>query len=338
MSVKSKSGMTLVELLVVLVILAGLAVSVAVSSSGMLDRSRVEKTRMQGEAMRAALTRVDGLNLACDMGRMPNPAQPGELALLVSRAFREDVQHAEGDEGPLDANTAGDGALKFAPLYREYTMLELKSSITNNPANYALLDAFLAKATVSNIWRMATVGGGWRGPYCTACAQDGANQQLPDPFGGLWNFAEDGALLSLVSYGSDRLSDADTAAETNDWRTADLKFPVCVTNDTASLSVEWDPSALSSTGTVLVCCLAPRLNIDLEEDGDGICKMTPAAFASAVGMSSGGGISLEGLSPGNWCVFIGVDAGENGIYAAPVRAVSLQTGPKTVRFNLMKCE
>lgn len=338
MSRKLKKGMTLVELLVVLVILASLAVTVSVSSSGMIDRAHVEKARRQGDAMRSALTRDEGLNLACDMGRLPNPAQPGELALLASRVFRSDVQHREGDYGPLDKDTAGDGNLRFAPLYRSYSMLELKNSITNNPAEYAQLTAFMGMASVSNLWRNTSVGGGWRGPYCTACPQDSENQQMTDPFGGLWDFAEDGSMRTIVSYGFDQLADTDAYAETNDWRAADLRFPVCPTNDTATLHVrlEWTEE-VSSTGTVFVCCLAPRLNMDHETDSEGICKMTPAAFHCKTAASGSDGVSIDGLSPGNWGVFVGVTDGASR-YSAPIRVVSLQFGQKTVQFKLSRCQ
>ncbi len=336
----NRNGMTLVELLVVLVILASLAVTVSVSSSGMIDRARVEKARRQGESMRDALTREDGLNLACDMGRMPNPAQPGELALLVSRAFRGDVQHKNGESGPLDADTAADGALQFAPNYRQYRMLDLKRSITNKVPEYAVLDNLMKHATVSNLWSAASVGGGWRGPYCTACSQDDDNWQLPDPFGGLWDFANDGDMMTLTCYGSDQLAETDPDADINDWRTADIHFPVCPTNDTASLHVKWvlPGDMTSSTGAVFVCCLSPRLSTAHERDADGFCMMTPAAFASASGLSGADGITVEGLSPGNWGVFVGIDSGKDGVYSAPIGVVPIQKGRKSVKFILSKCD
>ena len=49
---RGREGMTLVELLVVLVILASLAASVAVSTSGTVDRAKRDRTVRQGEAMR----------------------------------------------------------------------------------------------------------------------------------------------------------------------------------------------------------------------------------------------------------------------------------------------
>lgn len=334
--IANRSGMTLVELLVVLVVLASLAISVAVSSSGLVDGAKAERTRRQGEAMRDALTRAEGLNLARDMGRMPDPAQPGELGLFVSRAFRRDVQRIDGaDAGPLDPDNPGD--LRFAPVYRQYGLLELKDSITNNPARFSDFAALFNVAAISNLWSGATIGGGWRGPYCTAAAQDEETLLLLDPYGGCWDFTADGAMRSLVSYGLDRMKAGGTAG-TNDWRNVDLTFAVCTTNDTGELLIEVafpEDVENAATNAVSAYCIAPCLHSESENlEADGVtCRMLPASFK--YGGGAGGTVAVHGLSSGTWAVCLAAKT-DGADYVAPVRIVTVGQGMVKFRATLMR--
>ena len=336
-----KRGMTLVELLVVLVILAGLATSVAVSSSGMLDRARTERAVRQGEAMRDALTRPEGLNLAFDMGRMPDPAQPGELSLLVSRNFMYNAQRIDSlSAGPLDVES--NGTLRRMPLFRQYDIATLANSVTGT----SLAAEFKAFTNGLNAagsrYKSMTIGAGWRGPYCTAVAHD-ENGLLPDPFGGYWDISAAGGMTRLVCYGQDRLSDVDVSADTNDWRSADIVVPVCPAQAAVSLHVEARQSSPDAAAVgVLVHCIAPRLDANLfETDSDGVpcCKIVGqyacAAKKTLSVTAAGDSVDMsqeDGLTPGTWAVFLCATNGPNSMRAG--RTVELRPGRNMVRFQI----
>ena len=69
-------GMTLVELLVVLVILAGLTAAVMTGAAATREKGRYEQTARDAEAMAEALARPDGLSLVSDLGFVPDDAKP----------------------------------------------------------------------------------------------------------------------------------------------------------------------------------------------------------------------------------------------------------------------
>lgn len=328
-----RKGLTLVELLVVLAILAAIASSVAVSVDGMGFRAKVEEARRQGEAMRDAIRRSEGLSLAADMGMNPHEFGPGALGLLSSRAFRIGTQRLA--DGRLDEEHPGD--FRLAPIYREYGLDELRLSATNVSASaLAALDAAMAgDAALSNSWAQARLGGGWRGPYCTAALQDGETWLLKDPFGGFWDVrAMDGVGTSgtaaLMSYGRDQIPDTSAGADKNDWRNKDLAFPLSPTNATVSLTVEvfLDPSAESSK-TVHVYCVAPTLDLADEE-----CTMRGLMAHATVSATSAGGSETirDGLAPGEWAVFVFTSDGETKF--APVRKVLLSPGSNKVKILL----
>lgn len=336
-----KRGMTLVELLVVLVILAGLATSIAVSSSGMLDRARTERAVRQGEAMRDALTRPEGLNLAFDMGRLPDPAQPGELSLMVSRNFKCDVLRIDNlPAGPLDAERVG--TVRRMPLFRQYDIATLANSVTGTSLAAEFKAFTNGLNAAGNRYKSMTIGAGWRGPYCTEVAQD-ENGLLPDPFGGYWDISTAGGMTRLVCYGQDRLPDIDVSADTNDWRSADIVVPVCPTPASLSMHVEARQAAsdVAAVG-VRVHCLGPRLNANLfmtDSDGVQCCKIVGqyACATNKVLSVTEAGDSLDmsqddGLTPGTWAVFLCATNGRNAVRA--MRMVELRPGRNMVRFQI----
>ena len=140
---KSKSGMTLVELLVVLVILASVAVSVAVSSSGMLERTRVDRTAAQGEVLRDALEAHDGLSIVSDLGisyfraiqtAMTNTVDGTDTALLNLlfdyRHPREITVEVEGAEPASDTIIKEVAAYQTRAFTNTYATL-LSGIVTN---------------------------------------------------------------------------------------------------------------------------------------------------------------------------------------------------------------
>ena len=70
--------MTLVELLVVLVILAGLTAAVMTGAAATREKGRYEQTARDAEAMAEALARPDGLSLVSDLGFVPPRRVPHE--------------------------------------------------------------------------------------------------------------------------------------------------------------------------------------------------------------------------------------------------------------------
>jgi prepilin-type N-terminal cleavage/methylation domain-containing protein len=144
------AGMTLVELLVTLVILAGLMTVASVSTATLRERHRVEKTERTGQAIIEALNRYEGLSFVSDMGRPP--VDTDELKLLFSR-----------DNGADDP----------APAYalHESVIPDLDPSVRH----------------ITNNLAMPVLGAGWRGPYCETAALDGG-LALRDGFGGEWAF------------------------------------------------------------------------------------------------------------------------------------------------------
>ena len=150
------SGLTLVELMVTLVILAGLLTAASVSTATFRERHRAEKTASIGRAIVDALNRVDGLSFVSDMGRLP--ASADELKYLFAQ----------------------DNGLAALPAYSQHAL--------------AFSGLPIADSHVTNNFAMPTLGAGWRGPYCdTAAAALGADGALLDGFGGEWSF--DGEIL-----------------------------------------------------------------------------------------------------------------------------------------------
>ena len=333
-----RSGMTLVELLVCLAILASLATSVAVATSGMADRANADMANAQGGAMREAVVRSDGLNLANDIGRMLDPAQPGEVGLFCSREFRRDAKRISGLlRGPIDPNNVGD--LRLAPLYRQYSLYELRDSVTKSAERLAKIPA----ETASNRWKNVSVGAGWRGPYCTTARQDPETRLLLDPFGGFWDCGVDGDMLTLSCYGRDRSMDSDIGVDTNDWRGTDIKYPVCLTNVAITLLVRVNVADADPDTTVTnanIHCFAPRLNSEAA-DADGVCPMTPTAYVfRPLPAITRAGTSVEisdpMLSPGAWAVFVCSASGKS--YSAPVSTLHLHRGNNSVDLPLFADE
>lgn len=126
-----EAGMTLVELLAVLAILAGLMVIASVSTATTRSRVRAEKTAKSGLAIIDALNRSEGLSFVSDMGRPP--VDSDELSLLF---VRQDTAEA-------------------------YSYRELATTfLTNNVPRYVI-----------NAFTWPKLGAGWRGPYCDPAAR-----------------------------------------------------------------------------------------------------------------------------------------------------------------------
>jgi prepilin-type N-terminal cleavage/methylation domain-containing protein len=172
-----EAGLTLVELLVTLVILAGLMTIASISTATTRERYRVEKTARTGQAIIDALNRSDGLSFISDLGRPP--ADIDELKFLFSQ---------------------DNGAPPLLPLYTLHPLT------IKNPD--------LPMPSITNNMAMPELGAGWRGPYCDAAALD-SGSALRDGFGGEWAF--DGTnLVSLGRDQTEDAPDASVAWQDRD--------------------------------------------------------------------------------------------------------------------------
>ena len=322
MSMGGKSGMTLVELLVVLAILASLAVSVAVSSSGMIDRARVDETRRQGEAMRDALERADGLSVVSDLGPIFDVETADEsvrdarniarLGFLFSPSNRFEITGGGG--------AAQSAAFKVVP---QYSIVECSLLPTNFATLAEIAPARASKfAAVTNGLGNVALGCGWRGPYCRERVRD-EDGVLRDGFGGLWECAVTSTNCFLVSRGQDRAEDAADAAKT--WQERDQTFEVMAGGNLVTLAVSLDEGGVvGSSGIVnlYVFAYAPRLAIDDTADErahvgvEAVCR----AFRNSPSAT------MTGLSVGERVVFaVGEDA-DGRFYAARPQRVVLRQG------------
>lgn len=302
----SKKGMTLVELLVVLVILASLAVSVAVSSAGAIDRAKRDRTIRQGEAMRDALERPDGLSIVSDLGPI------------------FDTATANDDE--RDARNRARLGYLFCPSNRfEIKELQLYKTLTCPllPTNAASLTGVSKEFTeLTNKFGVVSLGCGWRGPYCGERVLD-SDFTLRDGFGGIWECFASPTNCLLVSRGLDRAADELDTSKT--WQEEDLLFEVR-TRDAVSLSISIDETTLNATPVkkLHVFTYGPSFSISATAADETIPVTIETAYTNAVGQAS---IEVtSGLSVGSRMVFAFVEDEGGKCYAARPQRIVLRPG------------
>ncbi len=342
---KSKSGMTLVELLVVLVILASVAVSVAVSSSGMFERTRVDRTTAQGEALRDALEAHDGLSIVSDLGTsyfraiqtaMTNTVDGTDTALLNllfdyrhPREITVEVEGAEPVTGTIIKEVAAYQTRAFTNTYATL----LSGIVTNATLRTKMLDRWFGGASAS-----PQLGGGWRGPYCTAKVMD-SDRILRDAFGGAWHFSTNNVsrsafAFSLMSLGRDR---AEGGA---DWPDEDLLIDVRSPTET-TLTVTGVPPDGATAQSLHVFYFEPEVaftaNAVLEED----VGLRAVVRGSSTLSCALGDTDLNGeyaITPGSRLLFaVAVDS-ESGdkAYVAPPRMILVRPGANQLNLSLIE--
>lgn len=316
----TRRGMTLVELLVVLAILAGLTAAVMAGAAATREKARYDRTARDAAAMAEALTRADGLSLVSDLGLAPDSAEA--LCLLFgARLPAETVTPDPENPGETVASVAvldvPAWALRAAPLIP-----------TATAPQYAAAEV-VAVAAITNCFAAVTLGAGWRGPYCAgdALAADDSDPDNPIPFvvdgfGGPWEF--DGE--TLVSRGRDRMDDAlrpDAAAV--DWRDRDRTFAVPAPAPTLSLTVGAEGGAAVQRLHVFVH--QPALTVGAGSASVGLaCRYYRFENADSVLLS-------EGLTVGERVVFALAETA-SGAQSAPARRVLLRPGANTVNLSL----
>ena len=314
-------GMTLVELLVVLAILAGLTAAVMTGAAATREKGRYDQTARDAAAMRAALTRPDGLSLVADLGHAPTNAN--ELCLLFGarlphETVTEDPEHPGETSTSVTVHDVPAWRLLAAPLIPEVTTPQYLAAEIAAPA-----------AAITNRFDTVTLGAGWRGPYCTGNALDAdatdPDNPIPflrDGFGGLWEF--DGA--TLVSRGRDRMDDAfQPDAQAIDWRDRDRTFAVPAPAPTLSLTVEAEGGAAVQRLHVFVH--QPTLTVGAASASVGLaCRYYRFENADSVLLS-------EGLTVGERAVFV-LAKTASGVQSAPARRALLRPGANSVNLSL----
>lgn len=316
----TRRGMTLVELLVVLAILAGLTAAVMAGAAATREKARYDRTARDAAAMAEALTRADGLSLVSDLGLAPDSAEA--LCLLFgARLPAETVTPDPENPGETVVSVAvldvPAWVLRAAPLIPAAT-----------EPQYAAAEV-AAVAAITNRFAAVTLGAGWRGPYCAgdALAADDSDPDNPIPFvvdgfGGPWEF--DGE--TLVSRGRDRMDDAlrpDAAAV--DWRDRDRTFAVPAPAPTLSLTVEAEGGAAVQRLHVFVH--QPALTVGATSASVGLaCRYYRFENADSVLLS-------EGLTVGERVVFALAETA-SGAQSAPARRVLLRPGANTANLSL----
>ena len=336
-----KQGMTLVELLIVLTILAGLVTAVSVSSASMQDRRRANETERQGTAIADAWSRSEGLSFVSDFGEAPNDI--GKLQLL----FRKDYAGKLEINGTQQAKRP-DVGLKASLIRQAPAFTLLTAKVTDlPPANDTSLAGALptTNLTLNNL-PPVTLGGGWRGPYCTEKLPLSADVAT-DAFGGAWHLqSEDGtdvstqaqagkAPVTLISYAADRMKDGIPAP--TDWKNRDRRFVLKAPNPTLSVDVDIDSSVDVSKLTTYVYVYGPKVTwpaIGAAADTNPTVALQCVGYAFPSNTS--GLVSGKELTIGQRTVFIWSKSTDGTYYYIPPRTMNLTSGNNTLKGTLRK--
>lgn len=317
----TRRGMTLVELLVVLAILAGLTAAVMAGAAATREKARYDRTARDAAAMAEALTRADGLSLVSDLGLAPDSAEALCLlfgARLPTETVTPDPENPGGTVTSVAVLDVPAWALRAAPLIPATTAPQYTAA------------EVAAVAAITNRFAAVTLGAGWRGPYCAgdALAADDSDPDNPIPFvvdgfGGPWEF--DGE--TLVSRGRDRMDDALRAAQDAiDWRDRDRTFAVPAPAPTLSLTVEAEGAA-TVVQRLHVFVHQPALTVGAASASVGLaCRYYRFENADSVLLS-------EGLTVGERVVFVLAET-TSGTQSAPARRVLLRPGANSVNLSL----
>ncbi len=345
MSGELKKGMTLVELLVVLVILASVAVSVAVSSSGMFERTRVDRTTAQGEALRDALEAHDGLSIVSDLGTsyfraiqtaMTNTVDGTDTALLNLlfdyRHPREITVEVEGAEPASDTIIKEVAAYQTLTFTNTYATL-LSGIVTNATLRTKMLDKWFGGTAAA-----PRLGGGWRGPYCAAKVLD-SDRVIRDAFGGAWRFSTNTASRSAFAFSLMSLG-RDHAEGGTDWPDEDRLIDVRSPAET-TLTVTGVPPDGAAAQSLHVFYFEPEVtftaNAVLEED----VGLRAVVRGSSTLSCALGDTDLNGeyaITPGSRLLFaVAVDS-ESGdkAYVAPPRMILVRPGANLLNLSLIE--
>ena len=342
-------GMTLVELLVVLAILAGLATVAVINSAGLQERICADETVALGEEISEAWQRAEGRSFLSDFGELPNDI--ARLQLLFFREYPAEIKADASPDGPgFIASRGGNKILrKEAPLYGRRTSQLFPGLIY---ADARLPGIGAAELTKLNRTFLINLPCGWRGPYCSAklFAENGI---FLDAFGHAWHLQwentddhKDDKDVSLeqkadkhyrtanrlVSRGADGSADA-AVNGLHAWQDTDLIFPLEPPHVSLTVTLEV-PSGVNIT-EAHVYMYYPEMSWPTKPADDKnqpTLRIACRYFAEAL---AGSGVISQHLTAGTRAFFVWADTSD-GIYWLPPRYMTLQSGNNSLKGFLRK--
>ncbi len=327
---RHSTGFTLVELIVVLAIMAGLMTVASVSVGTTQDKARVDKTAMIGRQVVEDLERTDYLSFVSDFGRLPRTAD--EVKLLFSRSV-------------IDA-----GGIPLEAATHQFRTLDLPASLpAGAPAG--------SSAKLSAAFGTPVLGVGWRGPYSliTELRQEADEpSEFLDGWTNEWEVQlEGGSFSGLRSLGRDG------ATGGADWRDKDLDFPLHLSPENVDLQgqiiiraadgTEYTTQGQFTDLTLSIVYFTPEFDPNfpinpttenvatVEFTWNGVSWVNPARPEQA--SANPFQFRLSGLTAGHRAFFIygfgtPISNAVPALYGAGVRLVHVQPGTNRMEFRL----
>jgi hypothetical protein len=210
-NLRTSQKFTLVELLIVLAILAGLLTATVVSVENLQTKHYADKNQTIGDQIIEALERNDGLSFVSDMGRLPGR----DIIGMDAAKAKNELKYLFADN---------DGAGSNAVLYNELDFYLPNIAPVNADGDiHSQFDSslFPAKATE----KFST---GWRGTYCER------QEEIKDGWGNDWDVIFEKDFLTdppnsekfqgVKSLG--RKHDDDSIVTPEGWQEEDVPFKI----------------------------------------------------------------------------------------------------------------
>ncbi len=327
---RQRSAFTLVELLVVLAIMVGLATVATVSIGTTQSKARADKTALIGRQVVEDLESFGSSSFVSDFGRLPRNAD--EVKFL----FSKEVVDSAGTERDAAAH--------------QFRTLQLPASL---PVGAPIGSA----GKLSGAFGAPELGVGWRGAYSLITelhGDEGRPSEFLDGWKNEWEvILEGGSFSGLRSAGRDGTTGG------IDWQDKDLEFPLRLTPEGVDLQGQIIVRAADGTDyttkeqftdfTLRIVYFTPEFDLNfpvnpttgniasVEFTWNGTSWSNPARPEQA--SANPFQFRLSGLTAGNRAVFIygfgtpttGVEA---GLYGGGARLVHLQPGTNRIEFRL----
>jgi len=331
-STRRQAGFSLVELMVVLAIMAGLVTVASVSVDATHDKARADKTTRIGRQVVEDLERSESRSFVSDFGRLPRTED--EVKFLFSRSVV--------DSGENEQQAAA----------HQFRTLQLPSSL---PAGAPVgSDIKLATAFGTPV-----LGVGWRGPYSLVTELREEENETSLFFDGWKNEWE--VLLDGGSFFGLRSSGRDGQPDGTDWQDKDLEFPLRRSPENSDLQgqvivrtadgTEYTTAGQFTDLTLRIIYFTPDFDSNfslntateniatVEFTWNGISWDNPGSPRPEQAAANPFQFHLSGLSAGHRAVFVyafgtptaGVD---KALYGGGVRLVHVHPGTNRIDFRL----
>jgi len=327
---RRRHGFTLVELMVILAIMAGLVTVASVSVETTQNKARADKTAAIGRQVVEDLERSDSLSFVSDFGRLPRNTD--EVKFLFSRTIV--------DSGEVDREAAP----------QQFRTLELPGTLPPGapPGSATKLE---------NAFGDPVLGVGWRGPYSLVTElrqEEDEPTEFLDGWQNEWEVVLDGtAFAGLRSPGRDGLAGG------TGWQDKDLEFPLRRNPENADLQgqvivraaddTEYTTKGQFTNLTLRIVYFTPDFDPNFPENAatkniatveftwNGISWDNPSRPEQA--SANPFLFRLSGLSAGRRALFIyafGTPSGSTNeaLYVGGVRLVHIQPGTNRMELRL----